>query len=54
MRVRTRSTHVSRYGDGGSVSLLGEGDDTGDGGVSLEDSDSLYGWMYGIVMAGAG
>lgn len=42
-----QQTHVSGEGHGGSLGFLGEGDDTGDGGVSLEDSDSL--WYQGEV-----
>lgn len=34
-------THLARDGDGATLLLLGEGDDTGDGRVTLEDSDSL-------------
>jgi len=34
-------THVTRDGDRGTLGFLGEGDNTGNGRVSLEDSDSL-------------
>lgn len=39
-------TYVTRNSNGSTLLLLGEGDNTGDGGVTLEDSNSLYNWDY--------
>ena len=41
METGKLNTHVSGDCHRGTVGILGEGDDTGDGGVTLEDCDCL-------------
>lgn len=41
-----QTTYVTGNGNGSTLLLLGEGDNTGDRGVTLEDSNSLYKWDY--------
>jgi hypothetical protein len=43
LRRKSRGAYVSGEGNWGSLGLLGEGDDTSDGGVSLKNSYSLFG-----------
>ena len=41
IRTKRKITHVTRDGNWGTLRFLSEGDNTGNGRVSLENSDSL-------------
>lgn len=44
--IGNQMTYVTRNSNGSTLLLLGEGDNTGDGRVTLEDGNSLYNWDY--------